>query len=146
MKRPKWPDKLVEKVCEACVSCVKGRMSGFSYKLSPPDDNGWGVWLIEIAPELLELVERGPNDGDGIFDPVDVDLLELPSVLTDVESLAYNPGSPDEPPHILLTGRYKKREVVVRIFFQPFDDAEPERVFDAVNQCWRDRKSSDDHE
>jgi len=140
MKRPKWSDRLVEKVCRACVSDVKGRMSGFSYKLSPPDHNGWGAWLLEVAPEALELVENGPHDGQGIFDPVDVDLLELPSVLTEVESLAYHPGSPHDEPHILLTGSYKKHEVVVRIFFRPFEDAEPERVFDAVNQCWRDRK------
>jgi len=144
MKRRKWSDKLVERVCLACVSDVKGRMSGFTYRLSPPDDNGWGVWLLEVAPELLELVERGPHDGDGIFDLVDIDLLELPRALTVVESFAYDPGSPDELPHIVLTGNYKKREVTVRVFFQPFDDTEAERVYDAVNNCWREKKGDDD--
>lgn len=146
MKNPKWLKNLVRKVCRCCLCSIKGRMSGFSFKYSTPDDNAWGTWLIEIAPEALELVENGPHDGQGIFDPVDVDLLELPSVLTEVESLAYHPGSPHDEPHILLTGSYKKHEVVVRIFFRPFEDAEPDRVFDAVNKCWRDKKSSDDLE
>ena len=140
----KWLKRLVGKVCEACVNEVKGRMSGFNFRWSAPDDNSWGCWLIGVAPEPLELVENGPNDGDGIFDPVDVDLLRLGQVLSQVESLTYEPGSQYDQPHIQMTGRYGKREVVVHVFFEPFDDVEAERVFDAVNKCWRLKKQDDE--
>jgi hypothetical protein len=42
MKNPKWMEEVIGSVCDACLSDVKGRMSGFSYRWSKPEDNSWG--------------------------------------------------------------------------------------------------------
>jgi hypothetical protein len=78
MKRPKWLEDLIGSVCDACVSDVKGRMSGLSYRWSKPDDNSWETWLVQIGPAVIEIV-GGKDDGDTGFDFVNVDLLALPS-------------------------------------------------------------------
>jgi hypothetical protein len=55
MKLPRWLKELLGSVFEACVSDVKGRMSGFSYSWARPEDNHWGAWLVQIAPSVLEI-------------------------------------------------------------------------------------------
>jgi len=55
VKSPKWLEDLMSSVCNACISDVKGRMSGFSYRWSKPEDNSWGTWLLMIAPSVIEV-------------------------------------------------------------------------------------------
>jgi hypothetical protein len=43
MKPPRWISELVDDIFEACVSEVKGRMSGFSYQWARPADNHWAL-------------------------------------------------------------------------------------------------------
>ena len=62
MKLPHWLEDLLGTIFDGCVSDVKGRMSGFSYRWSKPDDNGWGTWLLQIAPSVLEIA-GGKDDG-----------------------------------------------------------------------------------
>ena len=131
---PKWLTKQVDAICEACVCPVKGRVSGFDWRAYAPKDNEWGCWLAEIAPEQMELVRQGPDDGSLIFDPVDIDLQALPSLFTELESFLYDPGSPDEEAHLTLCGKIGKRNLVVLIFFQPFEDATVRTVIDVNNQ------------
>ena len=90
MKLPNWLGELLGSLSEACVNDVKGRMSGFSYRWSRPEDNGWGTWLLQIAPSVIE-ISGGREDGATGFDFVDVDLLALPKCLDQVESFSYDP-------------------------------------------------------
>jgi hypothetical protein len=146
MAIPKWIKSQVDAICEACVIPVKGRMSGFEWRVFAPKENAWGSWLVEIAPEQLELVEQGPDDGAEIFDPVDIDLLALPQTFSEeVESFVYDPGSPDEEPHIIICGKVAKRDLVVVIFFQPFEDATAQTVVDFNNKGggWRPKRGSE---
>ena len=55
MNPPKWLERLADSVCDACISDVKGRMSGFSDRWAKPDQNQFGVWLLAIAPSVLEI-------------------------------------------------------------------------------------------
>src|ERR1700739_4074318 len=103
MTPPEWLEKLVGAVCEACVSDVKGRMSGFSYRWAEPENNSWGTWLLEIAPSVIEIA-GGKDDGATGFDFVDVDLLALPKCLEEVESFDYDPDY-GEDPHLTLAGK-----------------------------------------
>lgn len=61
MKTPKWVDELLGELCDACVSDVKGRMSGFSCRYARPSENAWGDWLLMIAPSVMEIA--GGQDG-----------------------------------------------------------------------------------
>ena len=137
MKHLKWLEELVGSVCDACVSDVKGRMSGFSYRWARPEDNQWGTWLLQIAPSVIEIV-GGKDDGDSVFDFVDVDLLGLQLCLDEVETFAYDPDYGDEP-HLTLTGKKGKREVVVEIYFESFVDDETQVVFDVNFGGWREK-------
>jgi hypothetical protein len=139
MTPPRWVGELLDRIFEACVNDVKGRMSGFSYRWAKPAENHWGTWLIQIAPSLVEM-SGGKDDGAAIFDFMDVDLLALPKCLDEVESFSHDPDYGQEP-RLTLVGRKGKRDVVVEIYFQPFPDDEPLEVFDFNSGAWRDKQS-----
>jgi len=122
MNPPKWLERLVDSVCDACISDVKGRMTGFTYRWAKPDENHWGTWLLKIAPSVLE-ISGGKDDGTTGFDFVDVDLLALQACLDGVESFSFDPDY-GQRPHLTLEGKKGKREVLVEIYFEPFDDDE----------------------
>jgi hypothetical protein len=75
----------VRGVCTNCVNDVKGRTSGFSYRWAKQAENHTGVWLLQIAPAVVE-ISGGKDDGTTGFDYMDVDLQELPRCLDEVES------------------------------------------------------------
>jgi hypothetical protein len=112
-------------------------MSGFSYRWAKPGDNQWGTWLLEIAPSVLE-ISGGKDDGATGFDFVDVDLLALPKCLEEVKSFSYDPDYGKQP-HLILEGKKGKREVVVEIYFEPFEDDEPNTIFDVNFGGWREK-------
>ena len=141
MELPRWLEELSGSVCECCVDAVKGRMSGFSYRWSEPDENSWGTWLLQIAPSVIE-ISGGKDDGEAVFDFVDVDLLELPKCLDEVESFAYDPDYGNEP-HLVLVGKKGEQEVVVEIYFEAFEDDEPGAIFDVNFGGWREKRTSD---
>jgi hypothetical protein len=142
MKSPRWLEELVDSVCEACISDVKGCMSGFSYRWSKPEDNSWGTWLVMIARSVVEIA-GGKDDGSTGFDFVDVDLLTLPQCLDEVESFSYDPDSGREP-HLTLVGKKGKREVVVEVYFEPFEDEEASTIFDVHFGGWRNKRADED--
>ena len=122
MKMPRWLAHVLDSVWEACVNDVKGRMSGISCRWAKPDDNSWGTWLLEVAPSVIE-ISGGKDDGATGFDFVDVDLLALPKCLDAVESFAYDPDYGKEP-RLILVGTKRGREIVIQIYFAPFEDDE----------------------
>jgi hypothetical protein len=142
MKSPKWLEDLMSSIGNACISDVKGRMSGFSYRWSKPEDNSWGTWLVAIAPAVIEIA-GGKDDGSTGFDFVDVDLLALPRCLDEVESFSYDPDYGREP-HLTLVGKKGKREVVVEVYFEPFEDEEASTIFDVNFGGWRHKRTEED--
>jgi hypothetical protein len=94
-----------------------------------------------IAPSVIE-ISGGKNDGSIGFDFVDVDLLALPQCLDQVDSFSYDPDYGQEP-HLALTGKKGKREVVIEIYFEPFDDDEAETIFDVNIGGWLDKRSDE---
>lgn len=141
MKSPKWLEEIMSSVCNACISDVKGRMSGLSYRWSKPEENSWGPWLLMIAPLVIE-ISGGKHDGSTGFDFVDADLLALPKCLDVVESFSYDPDYGREP-HLTLTGKKGKREVVVEVYFEPFEDEEADTIFDVNFGGWRNKQSDE---
>jgi hypothetical protein len=142
MRPPKWLEGVLGSVRAACVDEGKGRMSGFACRWAKPQENSWGTWLLEVAPSVIEIA-GGKDDGATGFDFVDVDLLALPRCLDAVESFAYDPDYGDEP-RLTLVGKKGRREVVVQVYFAPFEDAEPDTVFDVNTGGWRDRRPDKD--
>ena len=141
MQLPTWMEELLDGVCAACVNDVKGRMSGFSCRWAKPKDNSWGLWLLIIAPSVLE-ISGGKEDGATGFDFMDVDLLALPQCLDEVESFAYDPDYGKEP-HLTLVGKKGKREVVVEVYFEPFEEDEPNTIFDVNSGGWREKETDE---
>jgi hypothetical protein len=137
MTMPDWLDELLGSVCEACVNEVKGRMSGLSCRWAEPENNQWGTWLLEVAPAVVE-ISGGKQDGETVFDFVDVDLLALPMCLDEVEWFNYDPDYGNTP-HLSLGGKYRKQEVVVQVFFEPFEGDAPQTIFDVNRGGWRDK-------
>jgi hypothetical protein len=142
MNTPDWLEELLGSVCETCVDAVKGRTSGFSCRWAKPEDNQWGTWLLQIAPSVVE-ISGGKDDGETVFDLVDVDLLALPKCLDEVESFTYDTGYGNEP-HMTLEGKKEEREIVVEVYLTPFEDDEPGTVFDVNFGGWREKKDDAD--
>jgi hypothetical protein len=142
MKLPKWLAELLDSLCAACVSEEKGRLSGFSCRCAKPRDNAWGMWLVQIAPAVLEIA-GGRDDGTTGFAFLDVDLLALPLCLEEVESFAYD-SDYGEVPRLRLVGQKRGRQVVVEIYFEPFEGDEPKTVFDVTLGGWRDKQADTD--
>jgi len=139
---PDWLNELLASVCEACVDMTKGRMSGFSCRWAEPENNAWGTWLLEIAPSVVE-ISGGKDDGDTVFDFMDVDLLALPKCLDEVESFSYDPDYGNAP-HLVLDGKKGEQEVVVQVYFEPFEDDEPHSIFDVNLGSWRDKETDEE--
>ena len=95
-----------------------------------------------IAPSVVE-ISGGKDDGATGFDFVDVDLLALPQCLDEVESFAYDPDYGREP-HLTLAGKKGKREVVIEIYFEPFEDEEASTIFDVNVGGWREKRTDED--
>ena len=91
-----------------------------------------------IAPSVVEIA-GGKNDGSMGFDFADVDLLALPQCLDEVESFSYDPDYGREP-HLTLVGKKNKREVVVEVYFEPFEDEEASTIFHVNLGGWRDKR------
>ena len=83
------------------------------------------------------------DDGATGFDFVDVDLLALPQCLDEAESFWYDPDYGREP-HLTLAGKKGKREVVIEIYFEPFEDEEASTIFDVNFGTWRHKQSDED--
>jgi hypothetical protein len=67
-------------------------------------------------------------------------LLALPRFLDEVESFAYDPDYGADP-HLTLTGKKGKRDVVVEVYFEPFEDDQPHSVLDVNAGSWRHKQS-----
>jgi hypothetical protein len=98
--------------------------------------------LLQVAPSVIE-ISGGKDDGDTVFDFVDVDLLGVPKCFDEVESFSYDPDY-GERPRLTLTGKKGKHEVVVEIYFEPFEDDEPQTVFDVNRGVWGAKRATDD--
>jgi hypothetical protein len=142
MRPPQWLEELLGSVCDACVSEVKGRLSGFSSRWSRPGENAWGTWLLQVAPAVIE-ISGGKDDGTRGFDFVDADLLALPQRLDDVESFAYEPDY-GQRPCLTLVGKRGQHEVAIEVFFEPFDDDAPQAIFDVNSRSWRERGAEEE--
>ena len=74
---------------------------------------------------------------------MDVDLLALPKCLDEIESFSYDPDDGDRP-HLTLTGYRGTHEVVVEIHFEPFEDDEPQTIFDVNSGAWTEKGAGED--
>jgi hypothetical protein len=133
---PDWAEVLVEFVFACCTCKEEGRTSGFSVRCSELSEDSWDV---KVAPEPVEL-SGGPNDGRTVFDPLDVNLRALSGALDTVEEFYFDPGIRGAPPHILLGGKLREREVFIHVLLVPFPDEEARTVFDVNSRDWRRKR------
>lgn len=120
---PEWAQTL----SESLASTIEFKGPAYlRLQHSAPDENGWGVDLIELFPAIMEIEEAGPNDGEEVFGIVhSFDLLEAQKTLDKVDAMIFGFEN-DGQPSISIEGEYKGREVVVIIYFEPEPDEENE--------------------
>jgi hypothetical protein len=118
---PEWAKTL----CESLASTIEFKGPAYlRWRHSTPDETSWGIDLIELSPAIMEIEEAGPNDGEEVFGVVhSFDLLEAQKAFDDVGALTFGFDN-DGQPEITIEGKYKGREVVVLINFQPVLDEE----------------------
>jgi hypothetical protein len=90
-----------------------------------PEETEWGVDLVELWPAIMEIQEAGPNDGEIVFGVVDnFDILAAQKLFDEVSEATFGFEN-DGRPNISIEGKYKGREIVVLIYFEPeWDDEE----------------------
>ena len=129
--------RVADAAFNACIDDVKGRATGFAFRFlhDEPED----TWIIQIAPEPGELV-GGKDDGEQVFDPIDVDLLKLPACFDFVGAYDYDPGEPqfDQGPNVRLVGDKDGQRIAIQINLAPFRDAEANWIFDTNRGEWRE--------
>ena len=69
--------------------------------------------------------------------------LALLQCLEEVESFSYDPDYGHES-HLTLAGKKRKREVVIEIYFEPFDDDEATTIFDVNIGGCPDKRMDED--
>ncbi len=116
---PDWADHLFETIASTIEFKGFAEMEG--YYLAP-EENDWGVHLLEMAPVLMEVMESGPNDGEHVYGVINnIDLLAVQDALDSVSALGFgfeNDGSPV----LTVEGSAGGRELVLRINALPFPD------------------------
>jgi len=120
---PEWAQTL----SESLASTIEFKGPAYlRWQHSSPDENGWGVDLIELFPAIMEIEEAGPNDGEQVFGIVHgFDLLEAQKSLDKVDAMMFGFEN-DGQPSITIEGEYKGREVVILIYFEPEPDEDDE--------------------
>jgi hypothetical protein len=123
---PAWAWELAEAITDTIE--FKAQASLDCQQLAP-EENEWGVDLVELWPALMEIQEAGPNDGELVFGVVDrLDLLAAEKVFDEVDDVILGFEN-DGQPKITFEGTFKGRQVVVIVYFEPwFDDEEDEDV------------------
>ncbi len=109
--------KAADAALRSCIDDVKGRPTRLCFRVlyDEPED----TWIIQIAPEPGELV-GGRDDGEQIFDPIDVDLLKVSACL------------------FAFFGDNQDQRIALQIKMLPFSDMVATWVFDADRGEWRE--------
>lgn len=122
---PEWARELAEAIADT----IEFKAQAFlDCQQLPPEENEWGVDLVELWPALMEIQEAGPNDGELVFGIVDrFDLLAAQKVFDEVDEVMFGFEN-DGQPKITIEGTYKGRLVAVIVYFEPWFDDDDEDV------------------
>lgn len=141
-RTPRWLAKLINGVLEACAC---GRVTGYDLYWTTPRENRTGQWHVELAPELVEVM-GGPDDGASTYDPVSVDLLALQRCFTSLEACSYCGDHSPEGAALHVAGKVGRREVLVDVHLQPFEEAEASVATDDSGNYWEKAAPLDEDE
>jgi hypothetical protein len=114
-------------LAEAIANTIEFKAQAFlDCQQLAPEENEWGVDLVELWPALMEIQEAGPNDGELVFGIVDrFDLLAAEKVFDEVENVIFGFDNDGEP-QITIEGMFKGRLVAVIVYFEPWFDEDNE--------------------
>jgi hypothetical protein len=118
---PDWARSLFETI----VSGIE--FKGIAYmegRYAAPDETAWGLDLVEIAPSIMKVSERGSDDGEECYGIIhNFDLMRAQEAFDEVIDTSF--GIDDNGRHcITIEGKVGEREIVVLIYTEPFEDAE----------------------
>ena len=121
---PEWARELAEAVADTIEFKAQAFLD--CQQLSP-EENEYGVDLVELWPALMEIQEAGPNDGEIVFGIVHrFDILAAQEIFDKVDSIQFGYAFAGEP-KITFEAWFKGRPVVVVVYFEPeFDEDDDE--------------------
>jgi hypothetical protein len=118
----------IEQFMEAVSGCWEWQAPalhiGFRYQGPEDEDDCWEVWVF---PAMQEIV-GGKNDGETGWSGFNFDLSGL---LEEVEDEALSVSSAmDDPPEIVLEGKFRGQSVLLHICLEPPQDVEATEIID----------------
>jgi hypothetical protein len=119
---PNWAEKLAEAISDLIEFKAPANLDAY---YSTPDENPWGVDLLEIAPALVEMEDAGPGAGEGYEDEAvfgiyhRIDLLGIQALFDEVAALSLDLDNEGQL-EISLEGKLDGQEIILVIYSLPF--------------------------
>jgi hypothetical protein len=124
---PDWARSLFETI----VSGIE--FKGIAYmegRYSAPDETAWGLDLMEIAPSLMKVSERGPDDREQCYGIIhNFDLMRAQEAFDEIIDMSFGIDN-DGRYCMTLEGKVGEREIVVLIYTEPFEDSEVRAIIE----------------
>jgi len=130
------PSKMMHRLIDEVQDCVRpyGYDGVWDWKYAPVTDGKVKLHVIVVSPGAAEVV-GGAYDGRRFHDGIDVCLDALDSILEDSSLHLHFPGSRTRrrlgPRCLVLTGKYRSRNVQIQLLLDPRRDATPSAYYDA---------------
>jgi hypothetical protein len=118
---PAWAQELAVAVADTIEFKAQASLDCQQWS---PEETDWGVDLVELWPAVMEIQEAGPNDGEMVFGIIDTfDLLAVQKVFDQVDDFTFGYEN-DGRSNITIEGKFKGRDVIVIVYFEPeWDEA-----------------------
>ncbi len=139
----KLVEELAELICSRC-EC----MGSLTYDYGPDSgdtdaydpDSTWTLRLGEAAAEMV----GGAVDGAQVFSGIAVDVTNILKLLTPLECgvkfetvCVTFTNQLDEPPYVVIEGRYKGINMLIYIYAEPYTDEEPDTLTNEQGHIWQ---------
>jgi hypothetical protein len=118
---PDWIESLFETIVSGIEFKGAASMEG---RYFTPEETSWGIDLLEMAPALMEITDRESGKEEQCYGLIhNFDLMTAQSAFDEVVAMGF--GIDNDGRHLItIEGKAGKREIVVLIFTDPFEDAE----------------------
>lgn len=148
----KLVEELAELICSQC-EC----MGSLTYDYGPdgedPDNyEPDSTWIIRIGEAAAEMV-GGAVDGAQVFSGISLEVADIVKLLTPPEyGVQFDnvcvtfTNHLDEPPYVVIDGKYKGIPVIIYIYSEPYADEEPDTLTNEQGHIWHKPFKTDDED
>jgi hypothetical protein len=120
-----WLRQLLEAVSECWEWHTLALHIGVQYHEPDDADDGWEVWVYPAVQEIL----GGKNDGETGWCGFNFDLASLLEEFP-AEHVSAITRMEDDPPQIVVEGKFREKALVLHVCLEPPEDVEPTEIID----------------